>query len=96
MQSVLPTSVNLKYWIYTLVGLFVITTLLVINLPHITKFIQFLRGWQDWYWGWLWEVIRNKRRQGPGDEEQEDSEDEGFEMGEEDGNRRNESGGGEV
>jgi hypothetical protein len=71
MQSVLPTNVVLKYWIYTLVGLFLITTVLVINLPHITKFFQFLRDWQHWYWGWLWEVVRNMRHQGMGDEEQE-------------------------
>ena len=47
MQTVLPNNINFRYWIYVLVALFVLTTVLVINLPHITALIQSMRGWQD-------------------------------------------------
>jgi hypothetical protein len=96
MQSVLPSSINIKYWAYTLIGLFLMTTILVINLPHITTFIQFLRGWQDWYWGRLWDVVRNRGRVTPEEEEEEESGDEDFEMDELEGNEVREHAGGEV
>jgi hypothetical protein len=54
MQSVLPSKTNFRDWIYTLVALFVLTTILVINLPHITALIQSMRGWQD-----LWVKLKN-------------------------------------
>jgi hypothetical protein len=87
MQSVLPTNVNIKYWGYTLLGLFLTTTILVINLPHITTFLQFLRGWQDWYLGRLWDTVWNKENfaleekdEGAGEEDSEMDEMEGNEM----------------
>jgi hypothetical protein len=96
MQSVLPTNINIKYWAYTLVGLFLATAILVINLPHMTALIQFLRGWSDWYWGWLWDFVRNRGRQKPEEEEGDESGDEGFEMEEQGGNAGNQPGGGKV
>jgi hypothetical protein len=96
MQSVLPSNINIKYWAYTLVGLFLMTTILVINLPHITTFIQFLRGWQDWYWGRLWDVVRSRGRVALEEEEEEESGDEGLEMDELGGSERNGGVGGEV
>jgi hypothetical protein len=75
MQSVLPANVNIKYWGYTLLGLFLMTTILVINLPHITTFLQFLRGWQDGYWRRLSDTVWSKEKLAP-EEEDEDSGDE--------------------
>jgi hypothetical protein len=99
MQSVLPTNVNIKYWGYTLLGLFLITTILVINLPHITTFLQFLRGWQDWYWRRLWDKVWNRNKLAL-EEEDEDSRhvsgDEEFEMDEMVGNEMTGGLGGEV
>ena len=99
MQSVLPTNVNIKYWGYTLLGLFLITTLLVINLPHITTFLQFLRGWQDRHWRRLWDQVWNKEKlalEEEGEESGDESGDEEFEMDEMEGNEMTGGLGGEV
>lgn len=97
MQSVLPTGIPLRCWIYTLVGFFLLITLIVINIPRIATLIQFLRGWQDWYWGRLWEFVQNSGRREVSEEAEEDEGDEGFEMDDlQDGNGRDGSGSGEV
>jgi hypothetical protein len=99
MQSVLPTNVNIKYWAYTLVGLFLITTILVINLPYITTFLQFLRGWQDRHWRRLWDMVRNRNQAALEEEDEEsgdESGDEEFEMDEMEGNGMAGGLGGEV
>jgi len=56
MQTVLPSKTSFRDWIYTLVTLFVLTTVLVVNLPHITALIQSMRGWQD-----LWVKLKSLR-----------------------------------
>lgn len=99
MQSVLPTNVNITYWAFTLVGLFLLTALLVINIPHITTFLQFLRGWQDEYWRRLWDKVWNKEKLAPEDEDEEsgdESGDEEFELDEMEGNEMAGGLGGEV
>ena len=57
MQTVLPNNINFRYWIYVLVALFVLTTVLVINVPYITALIQSMRGWPD-----PWVKFKNLRR----------------------------------
>jgi hypothetical protein len=59
MQTVLPSKTNFRDWIYTLVALFVLTTALVINLPHITVVLHSMPGWHD-----LWVRLKNLRRGG--------------------------------
>jgi hypothetical protein len=100
MQSVLPLNISIKYWVYTLVGLFVMTTLLVINLPNIMTLVQFLRGLQSLYWGRLRDVVRNRSREEENEDEEDESGDESndeeFEMEELGGEERGERIGGEV
>ena len=99
MQSVLPTNVNIKYWAYTLLGLFLITTILIINLSHITTFLQFLRGWQDRHWRRLWDWVWNKEELALEEEDEEsgvESGDEEFEIYEMEGNEMTGGLGGEV
>ena len=99
MQSVLPTNVNIKYWGFTVLVLFLITTLLVINLPYIATFLQILRGWQDWYWRRLWDRVWNKEELALEEEDEEsgdESGDEEFEMDEMEGNEMTGGLGGEV
>lgn len=99
MPSVLRANVNITYWAFTLLGLFLLTTLLVINIPHITTFLQFLRGWQDWYWRQLWDKVWNKEKLAPEEESEEsgdESGDEEFELDEMEGNEMTGGLGGEV
>jgi hypothetical protein len=56
MQSVLPRKTNFRDWVYTLVALFILTTILIIELPRITALIQSMRGWQD-----VWVKLKNIR-----------------------------------
>jgi hypothetical protein len=47
MQGVLPNSANLRDWGLTLLALFLITSILVLNLPRITAFGGIVRSWQE-------------------------------------------------
>jgi hypothetical protein len=98
MQSVLPTNVDIKYWGFTVLVLFLITTLLVINLPHITTFLQFLRDWQDRYWRQLWDTVWNKKLALKEEDEESgvESGDDEYEMDEMEGNEMAGGLGGEV
>jgi hypothetical protein len=47
MQGVLPNSAGLRDWGLTLFALFLITSILVLNLPRITAFGGIVRTWQE-------------------------------------------------
>jgi hypothetical protein len=48
MQGILPGTAKLRDWGYTLLGLFIVTIILVLNLPRITGFGGVvIRAWQE-------------------------------------------------
>jgi hypothetical protein len=76
----LPAHAGFYEWIYTLIGLSIFTLFLVLNLPHIIKWGEPVRVWQDYLWRSIFRLVmvksglrawlqRNNRSQG--DEETE-------------------------
>jgi hypothetical protein len=57
MQNPIFSNPKLVDWIATLVVLSVVTTFLVLNLPHIRKFGPPVRAWNDRMWAALYRVL---------------------------------------
>ena len=47
MQGILPGTASLRDWSYTLLGLFIATIILILNLPRITGLGGIIRAWQE-------------------------------------------------
>jgi hypothetical protein len=56
-NSVLPKTAGLKEWGYTLIGLFLLTGFLVLNLQNITAIGRWLRKYQDRAWIILYQLL---------------------------------------
>jgi hypothetical protein len=56
-SSVLPSDARLRDWIYTLIALFLLTFIIVINLSHIRKWGEGFRIWQDWIFSKLYQYL---------------------------------------
>jgi hypothetical protein len=56
-SSVLPSDARLRDWIYTLIALFILTFIIVINLSHIRKWGEGFRIWQDWIFSKLYQYL---------------------------------------
>jgi hypothetical protein len=73
-------------FIYTLICLFVLTTLLVINLPYITTFVQSIGEWKNWSSASVKRFIEEKglKRGAVEDGDSTDAVEEGIELRERD------------
>jgi len=71
MQGILPGTARLRDWGFTLLGLFIVTMILVLNLPRITGFGGIvIRAWQEGSFDRLKEFIISKlSRRGDGGED---------------------------
>jgi hypothetical protein len=56
-SSVLPSNAKLRDWVYTLIALFIITFVIVINLSHIRRLGEGFRIWQDQMFSKLYQYI---------------------------------------
>ena len=85
MQSILPSNVQMKDFIYFFILLFIVTMLLLINPTYVNTFVHSLRRGQNWLWARFSRLLGHRRaerdiEEGGDYEDGDDEDDDGIEM----------------